>query len=252
MVIAVVTGASSGIGREFVRQISEKYKTIDEIWVIARRTERLEVLKNEIDNVVIRAITCDITDSTQLTHYRNLLDKHKPSIRLLVNAAGYGMIGRFAELSEKDNIGMCDLNCTALTRMISISLPYMSVNHANIINMASSAAFAPQPSFAVYAATKSYVLSLSTALNKELRGKGITVTAVCPGPVDTEFFDIAETHNSVKLYKKMFKTNASKVVSLALRDAYHASHISVYGVSMKAFRIISKILPHNFIIKFIK
>lgn len=252
MIIAVVTGASSGIGKEFVKQISEKYKTIDEIWVIARRTERLEELKDEIDHVLIRTIACDITDNSQMKIYRDMLKINEPSIRVLVNAAGYGMIGKFAELSEKDNVGMCELNCTALTRMISMSIPYMNEKRANIINMASSAAFAPQPSFAVYAATKSYVLNLSTALNKELREKNITVTAVCPGPVNTEFFDIAETYNSVKIYKKMFKAKTSKVVARALRDAYHSSHISVYGISMKGFRTISKILPHNFIVKFIK
>ena len=179
-----------------------------------------------------------------------LLDK-KPRVRILVNAAGYGVIGKFHEL-PKDNVGMCDLNCRALTEMINIVLPYMSRKRSNIINLASSAAFSPQPSFAVYAATKSYVLSLSTALNQELRNTGIRVTAVCPGPVDTEFFDRAEEFNKVKIYKKMFKADSDKVVSLALKDAMRGAHISVYGLSMKGFRVISKIIPHNIIVKFIR
>lgn len=253
MRIAVVTGASSGIGREFVRQIAVKYRTIEEIWVIARRADRLLELKHELETekVRIRPIVCDVADNDAINKYRDMLSELKPSVRMLVNAAGYGTIGRFEEITEQDNTGMCEVNCTALTRMISITLPYMNCERSNIINIASSAAFVPQPSFAVYAATKSYVLSLSTALNKELRGRGIAVTAVCPGPVDTEFFDIAERQHSVKLYKKIFRAKAPDVVRLALKDAYHSSHISVYSFTMKAFRVLCKLLPHNFVVKFI-
>ncbi|MBQ9200195.1 MAG: SDR family NAD(P)-dependent oxidoreductase [Lachnospiraceae bacterium] len=252
MKIAVVTGASSGLGKEFVKQIALRYRTLDEIWVLARRTERLLELSESIKNVRIRCITCDITDKRKLLKYRNALKKYNPSIRVLVNAAGYGIIGKFDELSEADNVGMVELNSTALTRMIYISLPYMSKGGANIINMASSAAFLPQPSFAVYAASKSYVLSLSRALNQELKKRKIKVTAVCPGPVATEFFDIAEVYNSVKLYKKVMMAKADKVAALALRDAYHGKTVSVYGGTMKAFRLAAKILPQDIIIRFIK
>ena len=253
MKIAIVTGASSGMGREFVRQIAAKYRTIEEIWVLARRSDRLYELKEELDspNLSICPMTCDVTDENSLAEFRMLLEKYHPSVRLLVNAAGYGTVGAFEEISEQDNTGMCEVNCTALTRMISITLPYMDCQRSNIINLASSAAFVPQPSFAVYAATKSYVLSLSTALNKELKSRGIAVTAVCPGPVATEFFDIAEKYHSVKLYKKLLRAKAPKVVARALKDAYHASHISVYGFTMKAFRVVCKVLPHNLIVKFI-
>ncbi|MCM1272166.1 MAG: SDR family NAD(P)-dependent oxidoreductase [Clostridium sp.] len=251
MNIAVVTGASSGLGREFVKQISEKYKTIDEIWVLARRTERLTALKNNIKSVTIQPITCDITDQEQLAEYKKLLELKKPSIRVLVNAAGYGMIGHFEDISEKDNCGMCDINVTGLTEITHISLPYMREGRANIINLASSAAFAPQPSFAVYAATKAYVKSFSTALGRELAYRGICVTAVCPGPVKTEFFEVAEKYTQTKLFKKMFKAAPKKVVAKALRDAYHNSHFSVYGITMKLYRIAAKIFPSTFIVKFL-
>ncbi|MBQ7706972.1 MAG: SDR family NAD(P)-dependent oxidoreductase, partial [Lachnospiraceae bacterium] len=187
-----------------------------------------------------------------IMRYKNLLEKFKPSVRLLVNAAGYGMIGKFSELSESDNTGMIDLNCTALTRITDMTIPYMSKGGANIINIASSAAFLPQPSFAVYAASKSYVLSLSRALNQELKSRRIKVTAVCPGPVDTEFFGIAETYHDVKLYKKMMFAKADKVVALALKDAFHGKTVSVYGIGIKGFRILSKIMPHELLIRFIK
>ncbi len=251
MNIAVVTGASSGLGREFVKQIAEKYKTIDEIWVLARRTDRLTALKNNIKNVTILPITCDVTDKEQLGEYKQLLEQKKPSIRVLVNAAGYGMIGHFEDISEKDNCGMCDVNVTGLTEITHISLPYMSEGRSNIINLASSAAFAPQPSFAVYAATKAYVKSFSTALGRELAYRGISVTAVCPGPVKTEFFEIAEKYTQTKLFKKLFKADPKRVVAKALRDAYHDSHFSVYGITMKLYMVAAKVFPSTFIVKFL-
>lgn len=252
MKIAVVTGASSGLGKEFVKQISEKYKTIDEIWVLARRVERLVQLSEEINNIKIRPIGCDITNSSELLVYRNMLREYNPSIRILVNAAGYGKIGHFDEIPETESVGMCDLNCAALTRMTMISLPYMQKGKANIINMASAAAFMPQPSFAVYAASKSYVLSFSVALARELKNRGIAVTAVCPGPVATEFFDVAEAYHKSAFYKKLLRAKPERVVALALRDAYHRKNVSVYGITMKMFHVISKLLPHSFMVKFLK
>lgn len=251
MNIAIVTGASSGIGREFVVQISKRYRYIKEIWVLARSIDKLNELQSEITNVVIKPIKCDVTKTEDVKRLENLLANEKPFVRVLVNAAGFGTIGKFDELPIKENIDMCELNCTALTRITHIVVPYMKGHQANIINIASAAAFMPQPSFAVYAATKAYVLSLSTALNEELKQYNITVTAVCPGPVDTAFFDIAEKYNEVKLYKKMFRAQAPKVVKKALTDAYYRKYISVYGFSMNALKCLTNIVPSNILVKFI-
>lgn len=263
MKIAVITGASSGIGREFVLQIVSRYKSLNEIWVLARRVDKLKELAkeaeaftkdlSETDRIMpyIRVIGCDITDETQLMEYKKLLIEKKPSIRVLVNAAGFGMMGSFEKISTADSIDMCELNCIALTRFTKLSLPYMDKKHANIINLASAAAFLPQPSFAVYAATKAYVLSLSRALNRELSSKNICVTAVCPGPVNTEFFDIAEKYESTKLMKKLFRVEARDVVEKALRDAFYEKEVSVYGTSMQLFRVFSKLTPHKLILKFL-
>ena len=143
MNIAVVTGASSGLGKEFVKQIAEKFQTIEEIWVIARRKDRLEELIGVVDDVKIKPIVCDVTKDDDIKIYRELLKNETPSIRVLVNSAGFGMIGRFEELPEEEIVGMCDVNMTALTKMIAISLPYMNEKRANIINVASAAAFCP-------------------------------------------------------------------------------------------------------------
>ena len=120
-----------------------------------------------------------------------------------------------------------------------------------IIQMASSAAFMPQPGFAVYAASKSYVLSFSRALGCELKERDISVTAVCPGPVKTEFFDIAETYEAVRLYKKLTMAKADKVVYQALVDAKHGRSVSVYGPLMKGFRVLAKFLPADFMMMFV-
>lgn len=252
--VAIITGASSGIGREFALQIAQRYRTIDEIWLIARRKDRLAEVKTEINAVsgkLVRILALDLTDETDIKFYRNLLERQAPSIRVLVNAAGYGIAGHFENMIVDDVTGMLNLNCRALAAITHISLPYMS-GPSNIINLASSAAFLPQPSFAIYAASKSMVLSFSRALNRELEEKGITVTAVCPGPVKTEFFDVAQKYTKSKPYKMILRADPVKVVKKALFDAYYMSDISVYSPLMKAFRLVSKYLPHSLLIRFMK
>ena len=189
MKAAVVTGASSGIGREFVRQLGYFYKDLDEIWVIARRRERMEQLRKE-SRVPLRIFEGDLMKKQVYKDYHRALGEYAPDIRMLVNAAGFGKSGSFTEIAgegKRIQTDMIDLNCRALTRMTQMTLPYMKQG-SRIINLASAAAFCPQPDFAVYAATKSYVLSFSRALGAELKSGGIYVTAVCPGPVKTEFF----------------------------------------------------------------
>ena len=141
---------------------------------------------------------------------------------------------------------MIDLNCKALTRMTLTCLPYMSVG-SRILNLASAAAFCPQPGFAVYAATKSYVLSFSRALGAEVKQKSIYVTAVCPGPVDTAFFEVSGPTDSRLKEKVMVK--APQVVRRALLDARARKAVSVYGIPMKGAQIAAKLLPHALVLR---
>ena len=233
MKIAVVTGASSGIGREFARQISARYGKLDEIWLIARRKELLESLQEEI-KLNARIIAMDLTNEDDMKQFNDYLEELSPDIKILVNCAGYGKVGRFEELDLKEQTGMIDLNCKALTEMTGICLKYIS-SHSRIINVASAAAFCPQPRFNVYAATKAYVLSFSRALNCELKDKKITVTSVCPGPVDTEFFDIAGDNGSA--FKKKMRVPAEKVVDKAIKDAAIGNELSVYSAMMKTAEV---------------
>ncbi len=244
MKIALITGASSGLGREFARQIPKLYQNLDEIWVVARRAERLNELEMEL-KVPVRIFDGDLNQDYIYKKLGIALGKSHANVRMLVNAAGYGKIGTFCEYGWKGETGMVDLNCRSLTRMTALCLPYMHCG-SRIVNLSSAAAFGPQPGFAVYAATKSYVYSLSMALGRELKGSGIYVTAVCPGPVDTEFFD--HTGKEVASVKKKFRADAKDVVRKALIDSARGKKISVYGLSMKAAWVASKIVPDSVIV----
>lgn len=248
MKIAVVTGASSGIGREFARQISQRYGKMDEIWIIARRKERLQELEQEL-RLNVRIFAMDLTNSNDMNQFKDYLKEYSPDIKLLVNCAGYGKVGSFEELNLEEQCGIIDINCKALTMFTGMCLPYIS-SHSRIINVASAAAFCPQPRFNVYAASKSYVLSFSRALNCELKERNITVTAVCPGPVDTEFFDIAGDNNNE--FKKKLRVPVDKVVDKAIRDAALGNEVSVYGTVMKTAELGSKIVPHKLLMKIFK
>lgn len=248
MKIAIVTGASSGIGKEFVNQLPHFYRTLDEIWVIARRRDRLEDLKRA-SSLPLRIFEGDLLEELFYTNFQNTLKIEKPDVRMLINAAGFGRIGTVAEIAKKEpsiQMEMVDLNCRALTKITLICLPYLS-RGSRIMNVASAAAFAPQPSFAVYAATKSYVLSFSSGLGAELECRGIRVTAVCPGPVDTEFFTISG--KSTNRWKNAVMASPENVVKKALLDSRKGKTVSVYGIPMKAAQIGAKLFPHRLIMK---
>lgn len=246
--IAVVTGASSGMGREFVRQIGYFYRDLDEIWVIARRRGRLEQLREE-SRLPLRIFEGDLMKKQVYKEYHNALREFSPNVRMLVNGAGFGKSGTFTDIAAKGRklqTDMVDLNCSALTRMTQMTLPWMG-RGGRILNLASAAAFCPQPEFAVYAATKSYVLSFSRALGAELRQSAIYVTAVCPGPVDTEFFIVSGELTDP--LKKLSVAKAPEVVHKALKDSRKKRPLSVYGAGMKAARAGAKLVPHGLILK---
>lgn len=234
---------------EAVKQIIAKYTTLDEIWVIARRTERLERLAASVRKCRVVCITADLTKECDREVLFGRLLEEKPFIKILVNAAGFGQIGRFMGVDVKKATDMGELNCVALTDITHMCLKYMHAG-SKILQFASAAAFMPQPDFAVYAATKSYVLSFSRALNKELKKRRITVTAVCPGPVKTEFFDIAQTTGKIKAYKLLAMADARKVVAKAIRDAEEDKDVSVYGLPMQICRVIAKVIPHRWLLYF--
>ncbi|MCI9387553.1 MAG: SDR family NAD(P)-dependent oxidoreductase [Lachnospiraceae bacterium] len=250
MNIILITGASSGMGVEFALQLDNVFHNIDEIWLIARRKKEMLEVAQYLEHPT-RVLDMDVTNDNDVERLKRLLSDEKPVIRMLVNSAGYGIMGDFSKSDIGDELGMIDVNCRALTQMTYLCLPYMKKN-SRIIQLASSAAFLPQPNFAVYAATKSYVYSFSRALNQELRTKEIYVTAVCPGPVDTPFFDIAEKTGSTLAVKKLTLVRADQVVEKAIEDSYHRREKSVYGTWIKSFEAAAKILPHSAILELMR
>ena len=246
MKIAIITGASSGIGQEFAYQLDLLLHKIDEIWLIARRKEQLEQLSENLSHKT-RILDLDLTSEQDLSSFHTLLQQTKPEIHMLINCAGFGVLGTFSTISLKEQTGMITLNCNALTEITYECLPFMKKN-SRILQLASSAAFMPQAGFAVYAASKAYVLSFSRALSEELREKNIIVTAVCPGPVDTGFFEIAEKYGKTLETKKKLMIPVDQVVKQALRDSYYKKTVSVCSLPMKLFQIAAKMLPHNLLL----
>ncbi len=241
----MITGASSGLGKEFAIQISQRLRRLDAVWLIARNTEKLEQVGKEIQRnrkLPVEIFGLDLCRKSSFRKLEMKLDRDRPDIRVLVNAAGFGKYGCVGNIPASVQEKMIRLNCTALTKMTAMCLPYCSKG-SRIIQMASAAAFAPQPGFAVYSATKSYVLSLSEALDREVRGRGISVTAVCPGPVDTDFFKTAGTFCSPA--RKRFMARPEPVVRQALADAGKRKNLSVYGTAMKSVKIAARFLPHK-------
>lgn len=250
MNIVIITGASSGIGREFALQMDGHFRSIDEFWLVARSRERLSQLAETLVHRA-RVFPLDLTEKAGQKALEASVRRRKGVVRMLVNCAGYGIMGAFGNQDRELELGMIRLNCEALTDLTHRMIPYMKQG-SRIIQMASSAAFLPQPDFAVYAATKAYVLNFSRALGEELGRAGIYVTSVCPGPVDTPFFEIAEAAGSTLAIKKYTMVTAEKVVALALRDSCRRRPLSVCGLPMKAFLVLSRVMPQGAIFRAIR
>ncbi len=232
MNIAIITGASSGMGREFAVQLDQRLGKTDEIWLLARRREPLEELAASL-RTKTRVIAIDLTVESSLKQFEEVLAIQNPKITVLVNCAGIGSHKLFDRQSREEIEAMVQLNIVALTRMTMICLPYMRKG-SKLLQFSSGAAFVPQQAFAVYAASKAYVYSLSRALERELRGKGITVTAVCPGPVNTPFLTHAyENAIRISLLKKLTMAETSCVVKTAIADCKSGRSVSLCGLPIR-------------------
>ena len=245
MKIAVVTGASSGMGREFVLQLSE-YVQVDEIWAIARREEALTALASQCA-VPVRPVVLDLCADKDIARYKALLEAERPQIKLLVNAAGFGKFGSFENIPLEDEQRMIDLNCKALVTMTRLSLPYMH-SGSHILQLDSLSAFQPVPYITTYGATKAFVLSYSRAMNRELRKDGIRMMSMNPGWVKTEFFDHAMPTNSgeVQYFDRLYE--AKDVVATGLKDLYRTKKdYSVHGLPVQTQVRLVKLVPHSIV-----
>ena len=246
MNIAIVTGASSGMGREFVLQLSG-YVRVDEIWAVARRESALEELKAQV-SVPVRPIALDLLKEESFADFRGLLEQEKPNVKLLVNAAGFGKFGAYHKVTEEDDCRMIDLNCKALVRMTRLCIPYMAPG-SHILQLDSLSAFQPVPYITTYGATKAFVLSYARSMNRELKTRGIRVMAMNPGWVKTEFFSHAFQTNGdgeVQYFDRLYE--AADVVKTGLKDLYKTKKdYSVHGLPVQLQVLGVKILPHSIV-----
>ena len=229
MSVAIVTGASSGMGAEFCRRLDAL--NLDSIWLIARRKDLLDDIAASLKTST-RVISADLTDRAELDSIRALIDAEKPEINFLVNCAGFGKFGMTWELPKEQTRAMIDLNVIALVEMTNICIPYMK-RGSHIIELCSESAYLPLYDLNVYASTKAFVRHFCNALRIELKDRGITVTEVSPGWVRTDFIDITLTESDVP--KKVFNNTVSKeeVVEAALKAAIKGKKRSVCGFTNK-------------------
>lgn len=240
--IAIVTGASSGLGKEFVRLITKK-RGIDEIWAIARNEQKLQRLAIEM-GIKVKTFSKDLSDLKQVKSVGALLENSSYQVQYLVNNAGFAKFCSYKDLSVDESLNMIDLNIRALVAMGLICLPYMPKG-AHLINIASQASFFPLPYQNIYSSTKAFVRHYTRALNVELKDKGVSATAVCPGWISTGLFErgLIGAEKATNNFYGMVQPDV--VAKKALRDADRNKDISIYGLYVKSTHVLSKILPQK-------
>ena len=243
---ALITGASAGIGREFARQLAGRARSMI---LIARREEQLLELNHELqqqhENLRVHIRKADLSNLAQLKELMESLDREQIEIDLLVNNAGLGDAGLFATSDSTRNEQMLLVNVVALTSLTRHLLPHMiAKRHGGILNVSSSAGFLPIPGDGVYAATKAYVTSFSEALRAELRGTGVSVCALCPGPVQTEFQEVARRQGvQPRLGPKFVVVPVEQVVRDALAALESDRPLVIPGFAMKFVMFLSRLMP---------
>lgn len=244
--IAIVTGASSGIGKEFFLSLNERKEGLDEIWVIARSADKLEALRTETD-VPLRVIPLDLSSATATKELEQVLETEKPSIQYLICASGFGRFNAIEDDSAEVLENMVDLNCRSIVGTTRAAFPYMAKGGTMIL-IASVAALQPIPYIATYGATKAFVLSYGRALNKELRkARGARCLCVCPFWTKTAFFDRAYAEKTiVKKYVVMYKPE--QIVKRAWKDLKKKKRdVSIHGVTARGQALLVKLLPHRLV-----
>ena len=245
---AIITGASSGIGMSFVKALIKSADCPSKVWIVARRLDRLEELAKLSDRLV--PVKADLLKDEGIDVIKDKLNSEKPEVTLLINCAGMGKKGDIADRSSSDISDAITLNCTALSVLTREVIPFMPPK-SHIINVGSSAAYLPQPHFTVYAASKSYVVSFSRALARELKKKPIYVTVVCPGPVETEFNKLATDGASAEFtgFRKLVAADADKLAAASLKASRRKCVMYVYGLPNKALHVAAKLMPVGLYLK---
>lgn len=250
MKIGIITGASSGLGREILLHAHEYFSDIEEFWLIARGADKLEEAAKD-SGKRCRVLPLDLTRDDFTETLSNALSEEDADVRLLVNNSGCGFLGDFDESPLEEQLRMVDLNVRGITATARCVLPYMKEG-SSVINVSSIASFCPNARMTVYSSTKAYVTSFSRGLGFELKKRGIKVTAVCPGPMDTSFLDKGKIKGNSKTFDTLPYCNVRNTAIGALKAANKGKSVYTPTLFYKFFRLIAKILPHRLVMYFAK
>lgn len=240
--IAILTGATGGLGREFLKQILNE--EIDEVWAIARNEQKLLELRKEHGEKII-PMSIDLSDMKGIKQIENMLEENKPHVEYLINNAGIARMGKYNDFSIEEIDKTINVNCKAPVMLAQICIPYMGKG-SKILNISSASAFQPNPYINLYAASKVFERSYSRALNAELNGTGITSVAVCPGWIDTEL--LQKEINGKKVRFPGLVT-PDRVVKQAIKDAKKGKDMSVCSLYVKCQHMNVKLLPQRWVMK---
>jgi short-subunit dehydrogenase len=240
--IAILTGATGGLGQEFLKQILKE--EIDEVWAIGRNMQKLSALRNEYGSKVL-PIPLDLSDRSAVEQVAAMLQAQKPTVSYLINNAGLAKMGKYNEFSLDEIDQTINVNCKAPVMLAQICIPYMGKG-SKILNISSASAFQPNPYINLYAASKAFERNYTRALNVELEGTGIKATAVCPGWIDTEM--LQKEINGKKVRFPGLVT-PQQVVKQAIKDAKKGKDMSVCSLYVKYQHLIVKLLPQRWVMK---
>ncbi len=248
MKTAIITGASSGLGQEIVRQIGDVFPEVESYWLIARRGDRLEQIAATLSGKTVACLTLDLCDAMSFVAFQEKLRCEQPEVTLLVNNAGCGYLGAIGEVDTASQTKMVDLNLRALTAITNMTVPYMGPG-SHILNVSSIASFCPTPGMTAYSASKAYVTAYTVGAAQELRRKGVSVTAVCPGPMNTEFLRVGNIAGNSRMFEMLPYCDQVRVAGGALRAARAGRTIYTPRLVYKTYRLIAKAMPQTLLAK---
>jgi short-subunit dehydrogenase len=242
---------NAGLVGDHAHLAADRYDVI----LIARDEKRLSRVKNELEGlhgIVVRVIVKDLSDPAAPPEVFDELQKESVHVDVLVNNAGFGLFGPFAEINLKRQLEMIQVNLTALTHLTKLFLGDMiSSGGGNVLNVASTAAFQPGPLHSVYYATKAFVLSFSEAINTELEGTGVTVTAFCPGPTATEFFERAGATRSKRL-RGLMLMDAVTAAEIGYRGMRAGKSLVIPGLWNRALTFMTRFMPRRLVTRVVR
>ncbi len=244
MSVAVITGASSGLGRAYVDAVLKIFPEIDELWLIARRADRLAEIAAAYPQKTVVPIPMDMANMKNYQMLQEKLDTEKPEIKLLINDAGVSAGGHFEEQNIEKMLGMIDLNVKGATAITRVCLPFIQ-NGGTILEVSSTSAFVPNVNLVVYCATKSYISAMCIGLREELKSRKINVCAVCPGLMLTEM-----PGKLTAQQQRLPQIDVKKAAVRSLKAAKRGRSVYTTGAFYKGYRLIAKLMPANLMVKF--